>query len=61
MAEIVITKDNFEEEVLNSDFDDVLVLPDFDTYISEQENILEKRLKSESRFSAVYIRHPDSR
>ena len=30
--------------------------PDFDTYISEQENILEKRLKSESRFSAVYIR-----
>ena len=31
--------------------------PDFDDYISEQESILEKRLASKSRFSAVYIRH----
>ena len=30
---------------------------DFATYISEQERILEKRLASKSRFSAVYIRH----
>lgn len=31
--------------------------PDFGAYISEQESILEKRLASKSRFSAVYIRH----
>ena len=31
--------------------------PDFSGYISEQEQIIEKRLASESRFSAVYIRH----
>ena len=31
--------------------------PDFDDYISQQVRILEKRLTSESRFSAVYIRH----
>lgn len=31
--------------------------PDFDDYISLQESILEKRLASKSRFSAVYIRH----
>jgi succinate dehydrogenase / fumarate reductase flavoprotein subunit len=30
--------------------------PDFDSYISEQESFLEKRLASKSRFSAVYIR-----
>lgn len=31
--------------------------PNFEAYISEQEQILEKRLQSKSRFSAVYIRH----
>lgn len=31
--------------------------PNFEEYISEQEQILEKRLQSKSRFSAVYIRH----
>ena len=31
--------------------------PEFDAYISEQESILEKRLESKSRFSAVYLRH----
>lgn len=31
--------------------------PDFDAYILKQEEILEKRLASQSRFSAVYIRH----
>jgi succinate dehydrogenase / fumarate reductase flavoprotein subunit len=30
--------------------------PDFSEYILEQEKILEKRLSSKSRFSAVYIR-----
>ena len=30
---------------------------DFEAYISEQESILEKRLSSSSRFSAVYIRY----
>lgn len=32
-------------------------VPDFSAYISQQEKALEKRLASESRFSAVYIRH----
>lgn len=32
-------------------------IPDFSPYISEQERALEKRLASESRFSAVYIRN----
>ena len=32
-------------------------MPDFKGYISEQETILENCLSSESRFSAVYIRH----
>lgn len=31
--------------------------PDFDAYISTQEDILLERLASKSRFSAVYIRH----
>lgn len=31
--------------------------PDFDDYISMQENILLERLASKSQFSAVYIRH----
>ena len=31
--------------------------PNFETYISEQELVLEKRLQSKSRFSAVYVRH----
>ena len=31
--------------------------PDFSTYINEQEEILEKRFASESRFSAMYIRY----
>lgn len=31
--------------------------PDFKDYISEQDEILAKRLSSKSRFSAVYIRH----
>ena len=32
-------------------------IPDFSAYISEQEKILEERLASKSRFSAVYIRY----
>ena len=32
-------------------------VPDFKDYISEQEALLEQVLSSESRFSAVYIRH----
>jgi succinate dehydrogenase / fumarate reductase flavoprotein subunit len=32
-------------------------IPDFSVYISEQEKILEERLASKSRFSAVYIRY----
>ena len=31
--------------------------PDFSAYISQQEKILEERLASKSRFSAVYIRY----
>ena len=31
--------------------------PNFEAYISEQELVLEKRLQSKSRFSAVYVRH----
>lgn len=31
--------------------------PDFGDYISQQESILQERLASQSRFSAVYIRH----
>lgn len=31
--------------------------PSFDDYVSKQESVLEKRLASQSRFSAVYIRH----
>ena len=31
--------------------------PDFSAYISEQEKIMEERLASKSRFSAVYIRY----
>lgn len=31
--------------------------PNFEAYISEQEQILQKRLQSKSRFSAVYVRH----
>ena len=31
--------------------------PDFGEYISAQERVLEERLASKSRFSAVYIRH----
>lgn len=31
--------------------------PNFETYISEQEQVLEKRLQSKSRFSAVHVRH----
>lgn len=31
--------------------------PDFKKYISDQENVLKDRLKSKSRFSAVYIRY----
>lgn len=31
--------------------------PDFEAYISRQEGILQERLGSKSRFSAVYIRH----
>ena len=32
-------------------------IPDFNVYISQQEKILEERLASKSRFSAVYIRY----
>lgn len=32
-------------------------IPDFEEYISQQEEILKKRLASKSNFSAVYIRH----
>ena len=32
-------------------------VPDFSAYISEQEKILEERIASKSRFSAVYIRY----
>ena len=32
-------------------------IPDFSAYISEQEKMLEERLASKSRFSAVYIRY----
>lgn len=32
-------------------------VPDFSAYISEQEKILDERLASKSRFSAVYIRY----
>ncbi|MEE1290040.1 MAG: FAD-binding protein [Spirochaetota bacterium] len=31
--------------------------PNFEAYISEQEQILQKRLQSKSRFSAVHVRH----
>ncbi len=31
--------------------------PDFESYISEQEELLSKRLEAKSRFSAVYIRN----
>lgn len=31
--------------------------PDFSGYITDQERVLEERLASQSRFSAVYIRH----
>ena len=31
--------------------------PNFEAYISEQEQVLEKRLQSKSRFSAVHVRH----
>ena len=35
--------------------------PNFETYISEQEQVLEKRLQSKSRFSAVHVRHEISK
>ena len=39
------------------DLPEVAAYPDFADYISEQEEVLAKRLASKSRFSAVYIRH----
>ena len=40
-----------------SDLQKTDTIPDFSAYISEQEKILEERLASKSRFSAVYIRY----
>jgi succinate dehydrogenase / fumarate reductase flavoprotein subunit len=37
------------------------ITPDFSGYIREQDEVLQKRLESKSRFSAVYIRHEISK
>lgn len=37
------------------------ITPDFSGYIREQDEMLQKRLESKSRFSAVYIRHEISK
>ena len=36
-------------------------VPDFNAYVSAQEDLVQKSLESESRFSAVYIRHEISK